>query len=134
MLPGFNNNVKHNNVVFHIQTEDGGINNPVIVTHVFVSGNIVDTKRTSYKDILSFEKLEEVVKDLMKEQHREMIKNVMEGKYDEHPLVKDALAKIQKPEREPKKEVGEEIAMDTNKSLDEVILDFLLEEAEKEKK
>lgn len=132
MLPGFNNNVKHKNVVFHIQTEDGGVNNPIIVTHVFVGGNIVDTKKTSYRDILTFEKLEEVVRDLMKEQHREMIKNIMEGKYDDHPLVKDAIEKVQKNQKRVEKEAEPEI--DESKSLDEVILDFLMEEAEKERK
>src|SRR6187549_1921105 len=32
---GFNNNVKYNGLVFHIQTEDSGLDRPHIITHCF---------------------------------------------------------------------------------------------------
>jgi hypothetical protein len=130
MLPGFNHNIVHKNIVFHVQTEDGGLKNPVIVTHVFIDGNIIDTKKTSYRDIIKFEKLEEVVAEIMKEQHKEMIKNILEGKYDSHPLVlKELEKKASKPTpRKPGKTLFD---IDESKSFDEIILDFLADEFEK---
>ena len=37
-LLGYNNNVRHKGRVFHIQTEDSGVNHPHIITHLFADG------------------------------------------------------------------------------------------------
>jgi hypothetical protein len=69
MISGYNNNVLIKGEVFHIQTEDGGTNNPVISTVVFKAGQVVLSKKTNYADIIKFEKLETALKEIMKEQH-----------------------------------------------------------------
>ena len=69
MLSGYNNNVMIKGEVFHIQTEDGGTNNPVISTVVFKAGQVVLSKKTNYADIIKFEKLGSALKEIMKEQH-----------------------------------------------------------------
>lgn len=81
-LTGFNHNIKHKGKVYHVQTEDSGINNPHIITHLFVGGNILASKKTSYADILNAENLSEVVRELMEEQHKEMLRNLINGVYD----------------------------------------------------
>jgi hypothetical protein len=81
-LTGFNHNIKHKGRVFHVQTEDSGVNNPHIITHLFVGGNIMASKKTSYADILNAENLTEVVRELMEEQHKEMLRNLINGVYD----------------------------------------------------
>src|SRR5688572_21632194 len=81
-LTGFNHNIKHKGRVFHVQTEDSGVNNPHIITHLFVGGNILASKKTSYADILNAENLPEVVRELMEEQHKEMLRNLINGVYD----------------------------------------------------
>lgn len=81
-LTGFNHNIKHKGRVFHVQTEDSGVNNPHIITHLFVGGNILASKKTSYADILNAENLPEVVRELMEEQHKEMLRNLINGIYD----------------------------------------------------
>ncbi len=82
-ITGFNHNIKHKNKVYHIQTEDSGVNNPHIITHMFVGGNILASKKTSYADIVNAENLAEVVRELMEEQHKEMLRNLLNGVYDE---------------------------------------------------
>ena len=52
MITGFNTDVKHGNRVFHIQTEDKGESNPVVESLVYVAGEILATKRTSYAEVL----------------------------------------------------------------------------------
>ena len=37
-LPGYNTNVRHKGKLYHIQTEDSGINHPHIITHLFADG------------------------------------------------------------------------------------------------
>ncbi|MBI3180878.1 MAG: hypothetical protein HYZ28_01905 [Myxococcales bacterium] len=81
-VTGFNHNIKHKGKVYHVQTEDSGVNNPHIITHLFVGGNILATKKTSYSDILNAESLPEVVRELMEEQHKEMLRNLINGVYD----------------------------------------------------
>jgi hypothetical protein len=81
-IAGFNHNVNHRNKLYHIQTEDSGVNNPHIITHLFVGGNILASKKTSYADILNTENLSGVVRELMEEQHKEMLRNLLNGLYD----------------------------------------------------
>ena len=82
MVPGFNHNVKYRGRIFHCQTEDSGIGNPHIITHLFVGGNILATKKTSYADIVKTDRLEEVVSELMQEQHKEILKKLLSGSFD----------------------------------------------------
>jgi hypothetical protein len=83
MVGGFNHNVKHRGLVYHVQTEDSGLQNPHIITHLFVGGNILASKKTSYADIARAENLPQVVRELMEEQHKEMLRNLINGVYDD---------------------------------------------------
>ena len=50
-LLGYNNNVRHKNRVFHIQTEDSGVKHPHIITHLFMDGGrILKSVKTSYAE------------------------------------------------------------------------------------
>jgi len=83
MVVGFNHNIKHKGKMYHIQTEDSGLENPHIITHLFVGGNILASKKTSYADIVGAENLGQVVRELMEEQHKEMLRNLINGVYDD---------------------------------------------------
>ena len=83
MVVGFNHNIKHKGKMYHIQTEDSGLENPHIITHLFVGGNILASKKTSYADIFGAENLAQVVRELMEEQHKEMLRNLINGVYDD---------------------------------------------------
>ena len=37
-LLGYNTNVRHKGKLYHIQTEDSGVNRPHIITHLFADG------------------------------------------------------------------------------------------------
>ncbi len=80
---GYNHNVKHRGRLFHIQTEDSGVKNPHVITHVFVGGNVIATKRISYADILDAENLPDAVRQLMEMQHKEILRNLINGVYDD---------------------------------------------------
>jgi hypothetical protein len=85
MVVGFNHNIKYRGQIYHVQTEDSGTESPRITTHLFLGGNIVASKRTSYADILGADNLVEVVRTLMEEQHKEMLRNLVNGVYDPGP-------------------------------------------------
>jgi hypothetical protein len=81
-VTGFNHNIKHKGKVYHVQTEDSGVNNPHIITHLFVGGNILASKKTAYADMRGAENLPDLVRELMEEQHKEMLRNLINGVYD----------------------------------------------------
>jgi hypothetical protein len=82
MVPGFNHNIKHKGRVFHIQTEDSGVRNPHIITHLFVGGNILASKKTRYEDVIGQHEYEKTVRSMMEEQHKQMLRNLINGVYD----------------------------------------------------
>ncbi len=80
---GFNNNVKYNNHVFHIQTEDSGLSKPHIITHLFADGGrIIKSHKRSYAELVSRPDVGLQVKTLMKGQQMEMIVALRDGKFD----------------------------------------------------
>lgn len=79
MLSGFNHNIRFRGKVYHVQTEDGGKDNPQIITHAFQGGAILDSVRTSYADLLERESWQADLKDRMKAQHLEEIRRLMAG-------------------------------------------------------
>jgi len=80
MVTGINSDIDYNGKLYHVQTEDGGINNPIILTRIFSSGVLVTTRKTSYVYLLDMDGFKEVVENLMKEQHNEMIQEIQNGK------------------------------------------------------
>ena len=83
MVLGFNHNLTYKGEVFHVQTEDSGVANPHIITLLYRGGVIINSKKTSYSDILKIDNLEVVVEELMKEQHKEMMRRLKSGEFDE---------------------------------------------------
>ena len=83
MVVGFNHNFRYKGEVYHIQTEDSGVKSPNIVTLLYQGGTILGSKKTSYADIAKVDNLEQVVEELMKEQHKGMLRSLKAGEYDE---------------------------------------------------
>lgn len=139
MLTGYNTDFKFQDKIYHAQTEDGGINNPVITTLLYYQGEILASRKTSYEDIVKADCLDEVVRELMKEQHKQVIRDLMHGNLDltkaSHqatPAPKAArvqetppVAKPTPPPPPPPQQPAEEIK---EKSLDDIILEFLAQE------
>ena len=81
---GFNNNVKYGGNVFHIQTEDSGLDRPHIITHLFADGGrIIKSNKRSYANEVKRDDIAPYVRQLMKGQHMEMAIMLREGKFDE---------------------------------------------------
>jgi len=97
-LLGYNNNVRHKNRVFHIQTEDSGVKHPHIITHLFMDGGrILKSVKTSYAEHVGKDRLGDVVRQMMKDQHKSMFRALRDGDFDD--IVEAALAgkKISEP-------------------------------------
>jgi len=83
MQIGFNHNFKYKDIVCHVQTEDGGVSNPVITTHLFKDGGtIFATSRASYAGLVNDPECEDKVRSLMREQTTALLKDLKLGKFD----------------------------------------------------
>jgi hypothetical protein len=126
MVVGFNHNIRYRGDVFHIQTEDGGIKNPFITTLLYRGGTIIASKKTGYSDIIKVEMLEKVVEELMQEQHKEMLRRLKSGEFDERAFPGGLPpAENQQPHEPPPPGGGDEPENDSRQTLDEIILDYL---------
>lgn len=106
MLLGYNHNIPYKGSVFHIQTEDSGVKNPHIITLLYREGVILCSKKTSYADILIIENLEAVVEDLMKEQHKDMLRRLKSGEFDAKAFGTNQQQPLKTPPTEQKKDEG----------------------------
>ena len=76
---GYNHNVRYRGLVFHVQTEDSGLLNPHLFTHLFHEGVIVSTRKLVYDAGSN----EEAIKALMQAQHKAVMKDLRKGSFDE---------------------------------------------------
>ena len=130
MVPGFNHNVKCRGKAYHVQTEDLGLDNPCIVTHLFAGGNVVATVRKGYAELVGKDDLGRSVRALMEEQHKQVLRNLVAGAYDvAHPTATPAApqrragpgpAREQAPasQRQP-------LELDVDQNIEQVILAYL---------
>jgi hypothetical protein len=80
---GFNHNVKYGPRVYHVQTEDSGLPHAHYITHLFVGGNIVASMKSSYAEKAGVPDLPKIVRGLMENQHKAMLKRLVTGEFDE---------------------------------------------------
>src|SRR2546422_2013084 len=81
MVTGFNTDVQHRGKTYHVQTEDKGLQNPIIETLIYMGGEILAARRTSYADLLEKEVDEKEIGERIEAQHNRMILDIREGKY-----------------------------------------------------
>lgn len=81
MITGFNTDVKHRGLVYHVQTEDKGKDNPLIETLIYKGGEILASRRLPYSELVKDGDPEKAISRLMEEQHKAMILEVKKGKF-----------------------------------------------------
>ena len=80
---GFNNNIKFRATVFHVQTEDSGLDQPHIITHLFADGGrVIKSHKRAYNEHVNRPDVAEYVRSLMKAQHLEMVMALRDGRFD----------------------------------------------------
>src|SRR2546425_1714904 len=126
VITGFNTDIRHNDKVYHIQTEDKGLQNPYIESLVYVGGEILASKKTSYADQAKAGVDEKWIGSLMEQQHRTMIAAIKRGRFDSPADSTKITSGAGKTLEVPAD------AIDEDKTLDQVIIDYLASEAEVE--
>ncbi|MEW6108897.1 MAG: hypothetical protein AB1632_07000 [Nitrospirota bacterium] len=129
MLVGYNTNVTYKGNVYHVQTEDSGLKNPVIITLLYLKGTILSSKKISYANIAASPDYKEKIRELMKEQHKSMIKELIAGKYATDVMPASNVEKnISGTDENPLQEFRTKTQI--TKSLDDILLDYIIKSKE----
>jgi hypothetical protein len=83
VITGYNTDVEHDGVVYHVQTEDKGTNTPVIVSLVYTGGEILASKRSPYNDLIASGFSEAALAERLKRQHRLICAAINAGRIEE---------------------------------------------------
>lgn len=83
MITGFNTDIEFDGVVYHVQTEDKGIDTPLILSLVYVGGAILASKRSPYHDLISdgFDPL--ILTERLQRQHKLICAAVKAGRIED---------------------------------------------------
>lgn len=83
MITGFNTDVEHDGVVYHVQTEDKGLDSPLILSLVYSGGAILASKRSPYEDLIAAGFDEAALTERLKRQHRLICAAINAGRIDD---------------------------------------------------
>lgn len=83
MITGFNTDIPFEGVTYHVQTEDKGLETPLILSLVYVGGAIIAAKRTPYEDLLGMGFDEKVLTERLQRQHKLICAAIKAGRVEE---------------------------------------------------
>jgi hypothetical protein len=84
MLTGYNTDVAYEGVTYHVQTEDKGVENPIILSLVYCGGTILAAKRSGYSELVNDGVVDEKgVGEMLERQHRIIIAAIRAGKIEQ---------------------------------------------------
>lgn len=120
MQVGYNTNIPYKGKVYHVQTEDTGIESYHIISLLYFKGAILVSRKVSYAHLKGLPDFKEKVREFMKEQHKSLIKELINGDFaNDISEESDLRDKGETKEQEMK-------------SLDDILIDYILKQATKQ--
>lgn len=83
VIPGFNTDIEHNGTTYHVQTEDKGLNSPLILSLIYTGGAILASKRTPYEDLIASGLDEAILAERLERQHKLICAAIKAGRIDD---------------------------------------------------
>lgn len=83
VITGFNTDIEYEGTVYHVQTEDKGLDSPLILSLVYAGGAILASKRSRYEDLIEAGFNEEVLSERVKRQHRLICAAINAGRIED---------------------------------------------------
>lgn len=83
MITGFNTDIEHDGVIYHVQTEDKGLDSPIILSLVYSGGTILASKRSPYQDLIAEGFSDEALAERLKRQHRLICAAIHSGRIND---------------------------------------------------
>jgi hypothetical protein len=97
LITGYNTDVEYDGIVYHIQTEDKGVEHPIILSLVYVEGAILASKRSPYDDLIigGFDK--EILTQRLQRQHKLICAAVRAGRIEDLKRLGERGSQAQSP-------------------------------------
>lgn len=90
MIFGYNTDIKVEDLVFHVQTEDRGKDNPTIDTTIYYKGRVLAKRAVSYRDFFESEDFDpEDLKELVERHHKRWVTAVEKSELEEMKAVQE---------------------------------------------
>lgn len=83
MITGFNTDVEYQGVTYHVQTEDKGLETPLILSLVYSGGAILASKRSPYDDLIAAGFNEQTLAERLQRQHKLICAAINAGRLDD---------------------------------------------------
>ena len=83
MITGFNTDIPFEGVTYHVQTEDKGLDSPLLLSLVYVGGAIIASKRTPYADLIASGFNEQVLTERLQRQHKLICAAIKAGRVED---------------------------------------------------
>jgi hypothetical protein len=83
MIVGYNTNIEHDGIVYHVQTEDNGYDKASFVSHVYNNGAIVASKHTSYTDLIENGFDSYILTERLHRQHKTICAAIHKGRIED---------------------------------------------------
>lgn len=89
VIPGFNTDIEHEGVTYHVQTEDKGLDSPLILSLIYTGGAILASKRTPYEDLVAAGLDEKMLAERLQRQHTLICAAIRAGRIDDLKRLSD---------------------------------------------
>jgi hypothetical protein len=83
VITGFNTDVEYDGVTYHVQTEDKGLESPLILSLVYSGGAILASKRSPYDDLIAAGFDEQTLIERLQRQHKLICAAINAGRLDD---------------------------------------------------
>jgi hypothetical protein len=83
VITGFNTDIEYQGVTYHVQTEDKGVDTPLILSLVYDRGTILASKRSPYNDLIADGFDEKALTERLQKQHKLICAAVRAGRIED---------------------------------------------------
>jgi hypothetical protein len=103
VITGFNTDIVHDGVTYHVQTEDKGLDAPLILSLVYTGGTILASKRTHYDDLIADGFNEKTLSERLQRQHKLICAAISSGRIEELKLMSQREASVRSAQKAERK-------------------------------
>jgi hypothetical protein len=83
VISGFNSDIEFQGTIYHVQTEDKGLDTPIILSLIYTRGEILAAKRSPYDDLIAAGFDEAELNERLQRQHKLICAAVRAGRIDD---------------------------------------------------
>jgi hypothetical protein len=106
VITGFNTDIVHDGVTYHVQTEDKGLDTPLILSLVYTGGAILASKRVPYNDLLDSGFDEKILAERLQRQHKLICAAIRAGRIEDLKLMSQREQSARSAEKTARKEAS----------------------------